>query len=655
VLWREGEEADNLEKLRGSWNMLSIEYEDWNIVCSEMLKQKDGRKKAYLQWFPFSRISSQYKKKLLDKDFFCKLIKTGLFLYFEETWLIADNYITKSDGNFRKASLVSPIMYLVMTSIGKLISSKYESQRSNYTHVFYAGNYGVNRFYYKNDYDIFFKMVYHSSKSYKYYIKTDIKDFFRNININKLFDKIRYRLAETGNVISEKDVLIYKELLLYLGQGEFPLVENSTCSSYLATVIYLESADIEIDKYINEKEGGISDFIMIRYVDDMYILFNTNIHEKKLTPLITRILNVYTNALKPLDLSLNRTKTTYSKTKNIHKDLKQSIYGSFTGKKINISNIFDARELIMKFLDRIDNELRKFQLDTIKYNKLINDVFSLTDTKYTPNEILNSLLYDKRPVFFDGSIIEKLGSLISFDYEFIKLDPKRLTLFLLNTRDENLIKTMLSKLFNANRKDIWDIYDTTIAITYLIQREFRHNDLLKVLKTRESNVYKYYQYFCENSFFKSIETFFHEPDALVCFSKTDNKLFFFYLLFCIELKKKNHLSAFAFYKNFFDRISAHIGHFITNGNNRTKKKPNYNGYYEKKKLQRLYSNIDKSEGIIEKAHKIRNTSPISHSSAELIDNNTMDEILKSIYDLDYLVKKKLHEVNILMMGSPCAN
>jgi len=33
-------------------------------------------------------------------------------------------------------------------------------------------------------------------------------------------------------------------------------------------------------------------------------------------------------------------------------------------------------------------------------------------------------------------------------------------------------------------------------------------------------------------------------------------------MYMIEVKKNNHLSAFAYYKNFFDRISAHLGKAI---------------------------------------------------------------------------------------------
>ena len=147
------------------------------MVCSQIGQEKRGRKRMYLQWYPFTRLSSREKETLVSKSFFNDYIKSGLFLYYSENWLITNNYIMKGDGNFRNASLVSPIMYLVALTIGKSIS-KDTNLSANHRLMFYAGNYDENRLYYKKDYDVFFKTINVLSQSYKYFIKTDIKDFF---------------------------------------------------------------------------------------------------------------------------------------------------------------------------------------------------------------------------------------------------------------------------------------------------------------------------------------------------------------------------------------------------------------------------------------------------------------------------------------------
>ena len=47
---------------------------------------------------------------------------------------------------------------------------------------------------------------------------------------------------------------------------------------------------------------------MVRYVDDLYILFNSDKPENTLTPVINRVIDTYSSELKKINLSLNRVK-----------------------------------------------------------------------------------------------------------------------------------------------------------------------------------------------------------------------------------------------------------------------------------------------------------------------------------------------------------
>lgn len=600
----------------------------------------------YLQWYPFTRLSNHDKDTLMSEEFFHHYIKTGIFIYYAENWIVTNNYIMKGDGNFRNASLVSPIMYLLALSIGKTISKKYISARPLGVSTFYAGNFLEHRLYYRKDYDVFFKTLNEFSQSYQYFIKTDVKDFFPNIDVNRLFEMIDYRLTGTEHPLSQKDLLMYKELLLCLGQGEFPLIENSAVSSYLSTVVYLEDADINLHKYIETKEIGISDFVMIRYVDDLYILFNSQTPEDVLTPMVNRILNCYSSELKKINLSLNRGKTSWKRVSELNDELKKSLYDEqVNGKKFNVTDLVDET-LLLNFLTDLKSELLSHRLEISRYTELIEKHFCLPGAEYTPQEIYNSLVYEKHDLFSDEDIINVLMTLVSFDYSFLKFDTKRLIIILLKTKNGSLIKSLLLKIFDANRKETWNIYDTSLAINYLLQRHFEHRDLLEILKHEEIYVYQYYELFCKQSFLHSIR---YSTQAYIQsfgekgFSDSDDKLFFLYFMYMVELKKKNHLSAFAYYKNFFDRISAHLGLAIYNDG--AKGRPNYKAYYKEGAFRKLYGNIPDSEAIIRTAHDIRNSNPLSHSSAELIDSNTTyEDILKSINDLSFLIKSKIEEL-----------
>jgi AbiA family abortive infection protein len=438
---------------------------------------------------------------------------------------------------------------------------------------------------------------------------------------------------------------VYKELLLCLGQGEFPLIENCAASSYLATVVYLEIPDAKLYSFITDKELHITGFTMVRYVDDLYILFNSDLSENMITPMVNRIVNAYSSELKKLNLSLNRGKTSWKLTADINEELKKSLYDEqFDGKECNITDFVD-NDLLLKFLGDIKKALFNYSLDAAKYLELINEVFNIPQTEYTPQEIYNSLVYEKHTLFSNKQIIEMLFSLVCFDYNFLKLDTKRLTIMLLRTQNGDLIKAMLSKLFEANRRGVWNIYDTSLAINYLLQRNFNHVDLLRILKHEESSVHSYYEIFCKSSFLvsmdKSKQNYIRKFGTSI-FYKQDDKLFFLYFMYMVEMKKSNYLSAFAYYKNFFDRISAHLGYTV-NGN-QAKGKPNYKGYYKEGAFKQLYAGITDVDKIIEKAHEIRNSNPLSHSSAELLDkNNSVADILNSIEQLSYLIESKIEE------------
>jgi len=629
--------------------LFSLQYEDWKMVCSQIGLQKRGRKSMYLQWYPFTRLSAKEKATLVTEGFFNDYIKSGLFFYYSENWLITNNYIMKGDGNFRNASLVSPIMYLVALTVGKSISKMYTSRRQPTIDVYYAGNYNENRLYYSKDYDLFFKTLNDLSQSYEYFIKTDIKDFFPNIDMNKLFDIINIRLAETGVPVAQKDLLVYKELLMCLGQGEFPLIENCAASSYLATIVYLETPDIRIDAYISDKEPNITGFSMIRYVDDLYILFNTDLPEGMITPMVNRIVNAYSSELKKLNLSINREKTAWKSTSDISEELKKSLYDEYVnGKEFNITDFVDS-DLLLAFLESIKESIFDYSLDAGKYLELINNTFNIPNTEYTPQEIFNSLVYKKHPLFTEDKIIGTLFELVTFDYDFLKLDTKRLTVIFLKTQNEHLIKAMLSKLFETNRRGTWNIYDTSLAINYLLQRNFNHADLLSILKDEDQSVFSYYMLFCKSSFMVALDQSkqkYIEKFGTSIFYGQDDKLFFLYFMYMVESKKNNYLSAFAYYKNFFDRMSAHLAYTIDG--NQAKGRPNYKGYYKEGTFRYLYAGITDADEIIEKAHGIRNSNPLSHSSAELVDNNnTVSDMLNCIERLSYLIESKIAEYNII--------
>ena len=152
---------------------------------------------------------------------------------------------------------------------------------------------------------------------------------------------------------------------------------------------------------------------------------------------------------------------------------------------------------------------------------------------------------------------------------------------------------------------------------------------------RHPNLFRYYTLYCKASFlngFNSLET------KKVCILiENDEIAYYLFLLFLSETKKGNAMNAFAYFKNFFDRVTADID-FACNSHN--KRCPHYNKFYKEKSIKEFYASVSGSDEVVTRAHKLRNSNPVSHSSAELLANNdSTKELYVCVKDLLKILKE----------------
>lgn len=601
-----------------------------------------GSQKAYLQWFPFTKLSSVDKETISGEEFYNSYIKTASFILFSPVMHQSENYLQKGDGSFRDSSLVAPILFLFLQSIGLEIYNHYSPIRPADISVYYAGNYEYLRPKYKQDYDDFFKELNSSIDEYQYFIKTDITNFFSNISVDKLVAQID-KVCNTGTVVfSQTQLHLFKELLTYCGNGRFPLIENSVASSFLATVIYLDAVDKNLHEYISKNVTVFSSFRIVRYVDDMYILISSDKPIGYLHDAYNEIRNEYSSILKNYGLALNAKKCCLKESKEINNELKKSLYDEcFNGQKHNIEELFSGT--LYRFLNDLSIELLWDSIDIERYNELINKHFSSDDIEFTPSEVFNYFVYEDEDELKSEPVVKEIVGLVERSISFISLDPKRLTVMIMKTQSDKAIKGFLNQLFRKNRSGKWNSYDTTIAISYLIQSKFRHIDLLDILSERHPNLYGYYFYHCKSSTIHCFDS--RKVKKLAVIIAQDSKAHYLYFMYLCEMKRANYMAAFAYYKNFFDRVTADLD-FVA-GNDPKLKKPNYKGFYKEKTFIDFYSSISDSKKVIEVAHKLRNANPLSHSSSELLDSNdTSDDLCKSIKALSALIYGYIDILNV---------
>lgn len=613
--------------------MFGIKYETWTSVCDMYFSLKSGSLKSYLQWFPFTKLSNADKETIKSKDFYEKYIDSASFVLFPFVMHQSENFLQKGDGSFRDSSLVSPILYLMLQTVGKEIYEQYVTHRPINISAYYAGNYEFMRPKYKQDYDNFFKELNSCIDEYQYFIKTDVTSFYANINVDKLIAQIDAVCNSENIVFTQTQLHLFKELLKYCGNGRFPLIENSVASSFLSTIVYLDEVDTKLHKYITESISIFSSFRIVRYVDDMYILISSNKPIGYLHDAYNEIRNEYSSILKEYGLALNTKKCCLKETKEINHELKKSLYDEyFNGQKHNIEELFSGA--LQRFLSDLSIELLFDSIDIETYNGLIEKHFSSEDIEFTPSEVFNYFVYENDAELQTEAVIAEIVGLVEQSISFISLDPKRLTIMIMKTKSDKAIKGFLNQLFKRNRTDKWNSYDTTIAISYLIQSNFRHIDLLEILSQQHPELYRYYYHNCKSSFLNCFT-----PERVNKLSEViakDNKAHYLYFMHLCEIKRENYMAAFAYFKNFFDRVTADLD-FTYNRDPRTKK-PNYKGFYKENTFISFYSEIDDSEAIIKKAHELRNANPLSHSSSELIDSeSTTDDLKQNINNLTKLI------------------
>lgn len=592
---------------------------------------KPGTKKAYLQWFPFSMLSSDDETYIKSEEFYNDYVKTGSFVLYPGAMHRSENYIQKGDGSFRDATLVAPVLYLVLQCIGKEIASKYIARRPDGITAYYAGNYGEGRPKYKQDYDTFFKHLNEGIDQYQYFIKTDVTNFFNNISLNLLVHRIDDVCNHDEITIPQTQLHLYKELLSYCGAGRFPLIENSMASSYLATIVYLDEIDCRLYEFILNKIENISEFEIVRYVDDMYIMFSSEEPLSRLNETYNAVRNEYSSLLKRFGLSLNVKKCCIKESFKINDELKKSLYDeAYNGKKHAIEEQFSGA--LKPFLEDIYSYLVIDGLDNPQYMKIIEKHFDSPSIEFTPSEVYNYLIYENETELQTSDVTSILVKIINTDISFLSLDPKRLSVMVMKSGSDKAIKAILNRLFIRDREELWNSYDTTVAIAYLIQSKFQHIDLLKVLKKRCTELYEYYECNCSQRFTDAFRNVI--SDSIRRNIEFDEKAIIIYFLYVVESDRENTLGAYAYFKNFFDRASADLA-FKSKIAMTGKGKPNYRGYYKEGVFCELYEGIPDAKAIINKAHKIRNANPLAHSSADLLDSNSSSRDIKNCIEKLY--------------------
>jgi hypothetical protein len=402
----------------------------------------------------------------------------------------------------RNMYLINPLYYLyytyiVFSIVNELFRTKHIDFSNENIKVFYNGylDFGFSK---KQITD---NAVYH--KSYKLFqkelkkywgkpaLKIDIKDFFNSIKVEKLIKKLKSLLG-VNRFVDELGEFFAHCSFYYLPQFHYSI------ASSILSQIYLTDFDNKIQELLVREN-----LQLIRYVDDMYIIFLDEIEDRKKT---NTILNEISFMLWEDSLVLNTTKTEMlsvseyqMKTETLSNNYEDEHYNKFSSGILIENKALEIIEdgnlnLIVDTLCKIE---RKYGIDLQKYNELLDKYVAINGGEV--GKIFNNIIFGKKWIKLSEKEMVKLVR----NWKYIFFNPNQFTvLYLMVYRHLEKkgiinnngfkIRELLNYLF---KNDSFTLRDTMVAVSYLFQSNLKHKDLIKKIESINPNYVDFIQTF----------------------------------------------------------------------------------------------------------------------------------------------------------------
>ena len=458
----------------------------------------------------FNKLGKSRRDKISKKNYFENRIANNLFYGLGNEFFIEEYAYPKKIYGIRNYKFISYSMNCIHNSIGLYILKISDDFIRNYYNKIqsisseYGGNityndkqisFSKNNLYYLKHHEKYKKNLLKYIDDDKVVIRIDIQNYFNDIKIIKLLelldciaikpsDKIKYKFDET----TKKEIETFYKFIMKDEKG-IPIIDNGIISNFIGH-LFLCFLDLEIDELM--KERGYSDYKIIRYMDDIHIVFNpkTSIVEgdnnksawkesidvlSKLKDIIYYKFGLYIN-------SKTRVYLLWEQKEKV-KFLEDSKYISFLGEYVQPLDIYkeknnnDPNDKV----DEIFVQLNKIKKGGIKLEYNSEEDIN-QDALYNVFETSVANLLNK------SENTEKLKEIFNeFDFDLIKINPFVLTVLAMKNVEvkQKYIKFLMYK-------DIDTSNDLIMYIEALRQDKFKDKTLLSKI------------YGCKDECFKNI-------------------------------------------------------------------------------------------------------------------------------------------------------
>lgn len=453
----------------------------------------------------YNTVSMYYFEKLgVDvsdvraKEYFDEKVGNNLFYALEKEFAIFPYLVSKSGLGIRNYKFLSYSMRVLYYAVGiyifKLSSQFIEDMSCDNKHIksFYGASLRVNdgilvinknTIGFKGPYRAFRRQIrkeVDGDNNGKVVISLDIKDFFDDISVPQLLELLLKYIKPS--VIREMNfgataVDQIKFFFEFLSRGNIgiPQYDNDIISSFIG-FLYLTFADRYIDDEIRIHRDKVSNYGIIRYVDDIYISLtlkeslSTEKKEDYVESLSARVADML---FYRLGLKLNM-KTRLYWLNNIEDidSLKSSLKKTSSPYQINDDENKSIPQDKLEMIFSEIEELKRSRIDTY-----------FSQDRSLQEEILKEI-YDKRVEELMGmrENVERIRCLFAnFNFNLVRASPKEICIILIKDKitSDSFRRFLLAKVDLTT-------FEVGMIIEYLCQTGFNDSDLIAKLRSNVS-------------------------------------------------------------------------------------------------------------------------------------------------------------------------
>lgn len=360
-------------------NILPLDVYSWKLICERRINSQQEKWKSDLQRYPYLLLDYDDINKIISEEFFLKHIHNGNFMSIKPFMHKQEGFHTNWNMQPIESFLVSPLTILVLEAISIYLFNNYKFQPSNNIIYFFSDI--IGDFIYDldkakktnikignkwNDY------IEKQAQKYKYFIHLDIKKCMYNTKTGHLSNLILKYSSKNNNQINSQSITNFAQLLEFVGPNGYPIFKDNVVTWLMYSYIYFNETDEMINEFMCQKRNQVN-FKMYRFMDDLYIFFNTDKNFQEISKsVITYSQDIY-NAI---NMKLNMNKTSWGKCSKLITDLQTIRKKSKTNKENKIQKIYTKfflnktdKNLIFINIANIFTQQMKNKDKTGKFNK----------------------------------------------------------------------------------------------------------------------------------------------------------------------------------------------------------------------------------------------------------------------------------------------